>query len=220
MIADDLPGFFERSGGEAAVSVDESLDPGEVAFYFMSNGAFQLLAVNVAIDAGARMFSQDSARLGLDSAGVPRIDIADSHFTGSADIPERVPDIIDAGLAADGIDWPPVPGLAAALAPFPEAGQVPDGDRTSDEPAVTLPAETLSMWERVKRDPVGNAVAIVVLIALLASLLLVPLLALRRRLPDPAVLAGARAGSPGDRRERVSGHGGDQRRVRGLRAGR
>jgi uncharacterized membrane protein len=184
VIADDLPGFFERSGGEAAVAVDESLDPGEVAFYFMSNGAFQLLAVNVSIDAGARMFSEDSERLGLGSAGVPRIDIADSYFTGSVDIPERVPDIIDAGLAADGIDWPPVPGLAAALAPFPEAGQVPDGDRASDEPAVRLPAESLSMWERVTRDPVGNGVAVAVLIALLASLVLVPVFALRGRLPD------------------------------------
>jgi uncharacterized membrane protein len=100
------------------------------------------------------------------------------------DIPERVPDIIDAGLAADGSDWPPVPGLVAALAPFPEAGEVPDGDRTSDEPAVTLPAETLSMWERVTRDPVGNGVAVAVLIALLASLVLVPVFALRGRLPD------------------------------------
>jgi uncharacterized membrane protein len=77
-----------------------------------------------------------------------------------------------------------VPGLAAALAPFPDAGQVPNGDRTSDEPAVTLPAETLSMWERVTRDPVGNGVAIAVLIALLASLVLVPVFALRGRLPD------------------------------------
>jgi uncharacterized membrane protein len=183
VISEDLPGFFAQSGGKATTRIDESLDPGDVAFYFMSNGALQLLAVNVAIDGGARMFSQDSARLGLDRAGVPRLDIADAFLTGEVEIPERLPDIIATGLAGQGIDWPPVPGLAAALAPFPEAGTVPDGDRTSDEPAVRLPAETLSMWERVTRDPVGNAVAIVVLLALLASLLLVPVLAARRRLP-------------------------------------
>jgi uncharacterized membrane protein len=130
------------------------------------------------------MFTEDSVRLGLDQAGVPRLDIGDSHFTGSVDIPERLPAIIEAGLAGAGIDWPPVPGLAAALAAFPEAGEVPDGERTADDAAVTLPAETLSMWERVTRDPVGNGVAIAVLIALLASLVLVPVLALRRRLPD------------------------------------
>jgi uncharacterized membrane protein len=184
VIAEDLPVFFGQSGGEAKVSVDESLDPGEVAFYFMSNGRLQLLAVNVAIDGGARMFGEDSARLGLDSAGVPRIDIADAHFTGSVDIPERLPAIIEEGLAGEGIDWPPVPGLAAALAAFPEAGEVPDGERTADDAAVTLPAETLSMWERVTRDPMGNGVAVAVLIALLASLVLVPVLALGRRLPD------------------------------------
>jgi uncharacterized membrane protein len=184
VIAEDLPDFFAQSGGEATVSVDESLDPGEVAFYFMSNGRLQLLAVNVAIDGGARMFTEDSERLGLDQAGVPRLDIGDGYFTGDVDIPERLPAIIEAGLAGEGIDWPPVPGLAAALAAFPEAGQVPDGERTADDAAVTLPAETLSMWERVTRDPVGNGVAIAVLIALLASLVLVPVLALRRRLPD------------------------------------
>ena len=184
VIAEDLPDFFAQSGGEATVSVDESLDPGEVAFYFMSNGRLQLLAVNVAIDGGARMFTEDSERLGLDQAGVPRLDIGDSYFTGDVDIPERLPAIIEAGLAGEGIDWPPVLGLAAALAAFPEAGEVPDGERTADDAAVTLPAETLSMWERVTRDPVGNGVAIAVLIALLASLVLVPVLALRRRLPD------------------------------------
>jgi len=184
VIAEDLPDFFGQSGGEAKVSVDESLDPGEVAFYFMSNGRLQLLAVNVAIDGGARMFSEDSVRLGLDQAGVPRLDIGDGYFTGSVDIPENLPAIIEAGLAGAGIDWPPVPGLAAALAAFPEAGEVPDGERTADDAAVTLPAETLSMWERVTRDPVGNGVAVAVLIALLASLVLVPVLALRRRLPD------------------------------------
>ncbi|HZW01006.1 MAG TPA: hypothetical protein VFF55_05485, partial [Candidatus Deferrimicrobium sp.] len=149
VIAEDLPDFFGQSGGEAKVSVDESLDPGEVAFYFMSNGRLQLLAVNVAIDGGARMFTEDSARLGLDQAGVPRLDIGDGYFTGSVDIPENLPAIIEAGLAGEGIDWPPVPGLAAALAAFPEAGAVPDGERTADDAAVTLPAETLSIWERV-----------------------------------------------------------------------
>jgi uncharacterized membrane protein len=183
VITQDLPGFFDRSGGDPAIAIDESLAPGEVAFYLMSNGALQLLMVDVSVDAGARMFVADSERLGLDQGGVPRVDIADRHFVGSADIPARVPELIDTGLAGEGIDWPPVPGLAEALAPFPQAGGVPDGDRTEDDPAVVLPASTLTLWERVTRDPLGNGIAIIVLIALLGSLVLVPLLALRGGLP-------------------------------------
>ena len=182
VIAEDLPGFFEASGGPAVVRIDESLDPGEVAFYLMNNGRFQLLAVNVAIDAGARMFTEDSERLGLAKAGVPRLDIGDGVFVGDAEIPDRLPAIIAAGLAADGLDWPAVPGLAAALAPFPEAGDVPDAEQGDDE-QVSLPAETLSLSERLARDPVGNAVAVVVLVLLLLSLVAVPVLGTRGRLP-------------------------------------
>ena len=183
VISEDLPGFFEESGGEPAVTIDESLDPGEVAFYLMSNGSLQLLMVDVSVDSGARMFVADSQRLGLDQAGVPRIDMADGHFVGEVEIPERLPGIVAAGLAGEGIDWPDVPGLSEVLKPFPEAGQAPRPGH-DDDGTVTLPADTLSLWERVTRDPAGNALAIVVLVTLLASLLLVPFLALRRQLPE------------------------------------
>jgi uncharacterized membrane protein len=183
VISEDLPGLFEESGGKPAVAIDESLDPGEVAFYLMGNGSLQLLMVDVSVDTGARMFVADSQRLGLDQAGVPRIDMADGHFVGEVEIPERLPGIIAAGLAGEGIDWPDVPGLSEALKPFPDAGTAPRPGDDDDDGAVTLPADTLSLWDRVTRDPAGNAVAIVVLLALLASLVLVPFLALRRQLP-------------------------------------
>jgi uncharacterized membrane protein len=183
VITEHLPGFFERSGGEPSIAIDESIDPGDVAFYFMGNGSLQLLMVDVSVDAGARMFVADGERLGLDEAAVPRIDMADRTFTGSAEIPERLPAIIETGLAGEGIDWPPVPGLAQALAPFPEAGDVPDADGASTDAAVTLPATSLSVWERVTRDPLGNGIAILLLMALLVSLLAVPVLALRSTLP-------------------------------------
>jgi uncharacterized membrane protein len=178
VISEHLPGFFAIAGGEPGVAIDESIDPGEVAFYLMSNGALQMLMVDVSVDAGARMFSADSDRLGLGQAGVPRVDIGDRHFTGSADIPDRLPDIIRTSLAEGGLDWPPVPGLAEALAPFPEAGELPDPDGPDGESA-TLPAESLTLMERLTRDPLGNGIAVVVLIALLASLVLVPLLSVR-----------------------------------------
>ncbi len=184
VITEDLPGFFDLAGGEPDIAIDETIDPGEVAFYLMSNGRLQMLMVDVSVDPGARMFVADSERLGLDRAGVPRVDIADGYFTGSVDIPERLPAIIEAGLAKEGIGWPPIPGLAEALAPFPQAGGVAEEDGARDDAAVILPASTLTLWERVTRDPLGNGVAIVVLIALLASLVLVPYLSLRGGLPD------------------------------------
>jgi uncharacterized membrane protein len=185
VITEHLPGLFERFGGEPVVSIDESLPPGEVSFYLMSNGQLQLLMVDVSVDPGSRMLVADSERLGVD-ASVPRLDIADQHLVGSVDIPAQLPGIIESGLAAEGIAWPPVPDLAAALAPFPDAGVAP---RAADSPVAqaALPAASLSVWAKVSRDPLGNGLAILVLVALLVSLVAVPVL-LRRgsmpRLPD------------------------------------
>ena len=183
VITEHLPGIFERFGGEPSITIDESIAPGDVAFYLMSNGTLQLLMVDVSVDPGSRMFAADSARLGISEAGVPRIDIAGRFLVGSADIPERLPDIIASGLADAGIDWPPVPDLSAALAPFPEAGSEPGDGRSPGGFDATLPAANLSVWAKVTRDPLANGIAIVVLVTLLASLVAVPLMIRRRSLP-------------------------------------
>jgi uncharacterized membrane protein len=183
VISDHLPGIFESFGGDQTVAIDESIPPSDVAFYLLSNGTLQLLMVDVGVDPGARMFVADSERLGLDEAGVPRIDIADQYLVGSAEIPERLPGIVAAGLAGEGIDWPPVPGLAEALAPFPAAGTVPDRGDAPDGAELLLPGISLGPWERFTRDPLGNGIAVLVLLALLVSLVAVPVLAVRGSLP-------------------------------------
>jgi len=183
VISEHLPGIYERFGGAGSITIDETIDPSEVAFYLLSNGTLQLLIVDVSVDAGARMFVADSERLGLGEAGVPRIDIADQYLVGSADIPQRLPGIIEVGLAENGIDWPPVPGLADALAPFPSVALVPDGASTTGDGNMLLPAASLSLVDRFLRDPLGNSISVLVLIALLVSLLAVPVLGMRGRLP-------------------------------------
>jgi uncharacterized membrane protein len=182
VIADHLPGLFERFGGEPTIRIDESLPPGEVAFYLMSNGRLQLLMVDVSVDAGSRMLVADSERLGAD-AGVPRLDIADRHLVGSVDIPAQLPGIVESALAADGVDWPRVPDLQAALAAFPEAGSAPAGSGGAAVGDTALPAANLSVWAKVSRDPLGNGLAILVLAALLASIVAVPILLRRGTMP-------------------------------------
>jgi hypothetical protein len=133
VINDVLPGVFTRFGGTPTTSVDPELPPGDVAFYLISNGALQLLMVDVSVDTGARMLVADADRHGLDQV-VPRLSIADRQLIGSVDIPGQLPTIIEAGLAGEGLDWPAVPDLAAALAPFPEAGGEPARGRSPRRP--------------------------------------------------------------------------------------
>jgi uncharacterized membrane protein len=182
VITKHLPGIFEGYGGKPSIRIDESVPPDEVAFYLMSNGSLQLLMVDVSVDPGSRMLVADSERLGVDAA-VPRLDIADRHLIGSVDIPKELPGILSAGLAAQGIDWPPVPDLAAALAPFPEAGSALSQAGTPRDDEVLLPAADVSVWVKVSRDPLGNGLAILVLVVLVASLVAVPLLLRRGTMP-------------------------------------
>jgi uncharacterized membrane protein len=184
VIEDHLPGIFERFGGQPDTAIDPSVDPAEAAFYLVSNGTLQLLLVDVSVETGARIFAADSQRLGL-SPGVPRLDIADRQLIGEVDIPTRLPGIIRAGLAGAGLDWPPVPDLAGALAPFPEAAGVATATHADGRSGVRLPTASASVWDRVSRDLVANLIAIVVLGLLVASLVAVPILGHRGRLPVP-----------------------------------
>jgi uncharacterized membrane protein len=186
VITEHIPGIFETFGGAPALLFDKALPSTDVAFYLMTNGTLQILFVDVTSEAGTTMFAEDAQRLGIVRPGVPRLDIGDDHLTGSAEIPERLPGIIEAGLASGGIAWPAVPAIEAALASIPVSE---DGDPSGTSvrssanpdgaPAETIPATNRSVWDRIASDPIGNGLAILALAGMLVSLVLVPALVRR-----------------------------------------
>jgi uncharacterized membrane protein len=181
VIKEHLPVIFEQFGGEPTVLFDDTVPPEDVAFYLMTNGTLDLLLVDASVEVGAIMFGEDSERLGVESPGVPRLDIEDIYLVGSEQIPAEFPGIIEEGLQNGGIPWPAVPGLAAALATIPGASEAdqPISDDAGD-PTDALPvAADETIGDKIARDPLGNGLAIFVLVGLLASLVLVPVLVRR-----------------------------------------
>ena len=79
--------------------------------------------------------------------GVPTLVIGDVVLVGGREIPERFPALVEEGLAAGGTGWPDIPGLAQVVS-----------EVQSDE-TETLPS-----------DPVGFALAGVVLAGMVAAL--------------------------------------------------
>jgi uncharacterized membrane protein len=199
VITGTLPPLFLEHGGEPAITVDAEVPPDEVAYYLMSNGRLELLLVDVSLPDGQAMFQADTTRLDLDGMGVPRLDVADTHMVGAADIPAVFPGIVEDGLAGDGIDWPAVPGLDHALAPFVDEGLVSDAEAEASaapSPEISGAAEAdgaaaipvgvdddAGPLERVGRDPLGNGIAVAVLVLLTLSAAGAPLLAARGSLP-------------------------------------
>lgn len=115
--------------------------------------------------------------------GVPFLVVGRHALMGSVEIPEQFPILIEAYLAEGGVDWPNVPGMAEyiqkvvpTVTPTPYMTRTPRPDYTpvplgpeAPKPGMVMEATSqLSAWEKMLRDPLGNGLAIVTLLGMLA----------------------------------------------------
>jgi uncharacterized membrane protein len=173
-MTEDLPPLMERHGA-----------------------ALEIAGIDVMDDTGQALYMAAVERFGLqDRLGVPTLIVGDVVMVGSAEIPERFPGLVDDYLAAGGVDWPDVPGLAAALVtPAPAAATaapaapgsteptgseqpaVPATEAPSAPPAAVIPVgpddgsagSPDDIAARLGRDPVAAALAIAILVAMLVA---------------------------------------------------
>lgn len=180
VIQNVFPPLFEENGGPWEVYYDTALEDVGPPFYLLDNGTLQFLLVDVSIEEGGLLFENATDRYGVDNNGVPRMIMADEVFIGSADIPEALPRLIADGLGGDGIDWPSFPGVEAAVAATTaplnaSTTTVPDEGTTTTTTtagATVLPTgDDGSVADRFGRDPLGNTLAVIVLIGMVASLI-------------------------------------------------
>lgn len=188
VLEEQLPSIFGAFGGPARLEALGSGAGGSTAFQRIGNGRLELLLADVSRPEGAALYHASTAALGVPESreGVPRLVVGDTVLVGSVEIPERLPGLVQEGLARGGIDWPRIPGLEGLLtqlAPL-EAG-AGRGARAGPAPGLAPPG----LLGRLRRDPLGNSLAIAVLIAMLASLVAAGYAA--RRAP-----AGAESGRP------------------------
>jgi uncharacterized membrane protein len=175
VLTEFLPGVFEQYGEQ-----------------------LELFTVNITLPEGQVLFLEAVNALGSEKSSVPFLVIGETFLIGSVDIPLQFPSLIDSHLASGGVSWPDLPGLAdymasarstqlAALQPTPEftstvplvtAEQTPQSITTTLQSIPTvisgLPVPSAdtgsSLAEKLARDPIGNNLAIVVLVAMLLSL--------------------------------------------------
>jgi uncharacterized membrane protein len=169
-----LPPLYAENGGPWEIYLDEPSQEEGGAFYLLDNGTLQFLLVDVTVEAGSILFQEATNRYDIDSGGVPRMIVDDEAYTGSADIPEALPELIATGLGNDGIDWPTLAGVGAAVAsiPVPAATTATSGAATTTtEAGGVLPSSgDDSVADRFGRDSVGNAFSVIVLVGMLTSL--------------------------------------------------
>ncbi|OGO11121.1 MAG: hypothetical protein A2Y93_12990 [Chloroflexi bacterium RBG_13_68_17] len=197
VIQDVLPPLVQTYSPEARLVL---YPPGEEnaqswpELALICDGQLELLLVNTSTERGNALFGAalEAFQVSEDRLGVPGLFVGGTHLIGSREIPELFPGLIEEGLAQGGVPWPELPGLPDALAllstPAPTEASAPTqasppvGGTAEPDPTAITPSNLIlpslptpvpgpvGVLGRVLQDPVGNTLAIVVLIGMLISL--------------------------------------------------
>ena len=148
--------------------ISEDLPPLQAKF----GDKLEVLLVDVTAPVGADLYGAAIAQFNVpeDRIGVPTMVVGDTVLVGSVEIPEQFPLNVERLLTSGGADWPPIAGLASLLPASGEADPEPTGPPPEVVASATTAATAASVVDLVARDPIGNTLAIIVLIGLLGSL--------------------------------------------------
>jgi uncharacterized membrane protein len=139
----------------------------------------QIAVLSTATQEGYNLYQSAIQRYAVLRRGVPLLVVGQYALVGSADIPQRFPELVESYLAQGGVDWPPLPGLEAVLsamspapaqraaAPAPAPAPPPSTrpptrqppPTASPAPADAAPAPTLS--PKAQPTPVAAPTAVV-----------------------------------------------------------
>ena len=173
--------FYSPSCGHCHYVITEVFPP----LFEQYGDQLQIMGVDVTSVAGQALYQAAVARFEIpdDQRGVPNLIIDETVMVGSIQIPEQFPGLIEQYLAAGGVDWPDIPGLAEAIqaseaaaataSDTTEAGadesiSVEAVDAAASESDASLPDASDDLLGKLQRDPVGNGLAVAVLAGMIA----------------------------------------------------
>jgi len=184
--------FYSPSCPHCTYVIQEVLPP----IFKKYGDQLNIIGVDITQFAGSMLFQAAIERFKMESGPVPTLIVGDQVLIGSADIPAKLPGLIEKYLAQGGVDWPDIPGLAEsfsgvqtseAQATTPPVLETTTSPATSTEtplipstPASTPTPSSLvligkpdngNVWDRITRDPVGNTFSILVLVGMVLSVI-------------------------------------------------
>lgn len=99
----------------------------------------EIIGIDITQPGGQVLYDATTERFQIppELQGVPRLIVGETVLVGSVQIPQQFPAIVEAGLQADGIDWPDLPGLKEAIAAAQE--QANQASAPTAAPPATTP---------------------------------------------------------------------------------
>ncbi|MEI6610544.1 MAG: vitamin K epoxide reductase family protein [Deltaproteobacteria bacterium] len=119
-----------------------------------------IVRLNVISAAGNKMYEKALERFKIteNRIGVPTLIIGETFLVGTVEIPEKLPELIDAAISKGGLDLPEIPGLYEQFLV-----------------QSNIKLEKLSTWQfmayKFKQDPLANGIAVSVLLIMIFSLI-------------------------------------------------
>ena len=106
--------FFSPTCPHCHIVIDQVLPP----LVDQYPGQLDIVGIDVTHPVGGNLYQAAIAKFNIpsDRLGVPTLIVGQDILVGSNEIPDKFPAIIQAGLAAGGIDWPAIPDLDLVLA--------------------------------------------------------------------------------------------------------
>jgi uncharacterized membrane protein len=136
----------------------------------------QLLGIDTSKQIGANLYDDTVKALEIpdERLGVPTMIVGEVVLVGSVEIPEKLPALIEDGIASGGIGWPRIPGLEEAVPDLPPSASIQTEDAASE--TVTESNEELMTEALVSNstasleDPVGFAIGSIVMAIMFLAL--------------------------------------------------
>jgi len=119
-----------------------------------------IVRLNAISAAGSKIYEKALERFKVteNRIGVPTLIIGETFLVGTVEIPEKIPDLINAALSKGGLDLPDLPGLYEQFVA-----------------QSNMHLENLSIGQfmayKLKQDPLANGIAVILLIIMVASLI-------------------------------------------------
>ncbi|MBS0622035.1 MAG: vitamin K epoxide reductase [Verrucomicrobia bacterium] len=164
--------FFSPTCSHCHQVLDQTLPPLMQKY----GDQLELVLVNISTGKGSQLYyaAANQYQISESNWGVPALLIGPTYLVGSHEIASKLPTLIEEGIASGGVALPHLPGLvqdleAVASTPYVDR-DVFVLDHSSD--LETLPR--MGVAEKLAKDPLGSALAICLLIAMVGSLIFLP----------------------------------------------
>jgi uncharacterized membrane protein len=146
-----------------------------------------LVGIDTSGQIGAELYSDavDLLQIPDERRGVPTLVMGDAVLVGGLEIPEKLPGLIDQGLAQGGIGWPDIPGLRDAIPDLPPSSRYQESSSMTEsldsDQDVSMTGNSSVASDSLSEDPIGLAIAWIVLTFMTLSLIY----AISRIWPNP-----------------------------------